>query len=62
MLRFAGFLLAATAAWAQNPAVSIQIDANANRRPINPMIYGTNHATPGALADLNRPASPARRQ
>jgi len=39
----------------QNPAVNIAVDANANRRPINPNIYGMAHATTTQLNDLNSP-------
>src|SRR5919109_373422 len=40
---------------AQGPTVSINIDAAANRRPINPNIYGVAFATTSQLADLNCP-------
>ncbi len=36
-------------------AVVIQVDANANRHAINPLIYGTNYATTAQLLDLNSP-------
>ncbi len=36
-------------------AVTIQVDANLNRRPINPLIYGTAYATTAQLLDLNAP-------
>lgn len=36
-------------------AVTIQVDALANRHAISPMIYGTAYATPAQLADLNAP-------
>ncbi|MEP6701943.1 MAG: glycoside hydrolase family 44 protein, partial [Betaproteobacteria bacterium] len=49
-----GTLLAA-AALAQNPAVTINVDANANRRLISPLIYGVAYGTPTTLADLNSP-------
>src|SRR5438477_1539203 len=49
------FLLAITGASAQNPAVTINVDANANRRAINPLIYGIAHASTTALSDLNSP-------
>src|SRR5712692_2174663 len=39
--------------FAQNPAVTIGIDASANRHPINPYIYGTAYATTAQLSDLN---------
>ena len=31
---------------AQNPPVTISVDANVNRRPIDPNIYGVAHAIP----------------
>ena len=40
---------------AQNPPVTITVDANANRRPIDPNIYGVAHATTAELTDLNSP-------
>ena len=40
---------------AQGPTVSISIDAAANRKPINPNIYGVAFATTAQLADLNAP-------
>ena len=40
---------------AQGPTVSINVDAAANRRPINPNIYGVAFATTAQLADLNSP-------
>lgn len=40
---------------AQNPAVTINVDASANRRAINPNIYGIAHATSAQLLDLNSP-------
>lgn len=36
-------------------AVTIQINATANRHPINPLIYGTAYATTAQLLDLNCP-------
>ena len=44
-----------TSAHAQNPSVTINVDVNANRRPINPDIYGVAHATTAQLNDLNSP-------
>lgn len=35
--------------------VTIQVNALANRRPINPLIYGTAYATTAQLLDLNAP-------
>src|SRR5262245_12970463 len=40
---------------AQNPAVSISVDVNADRHAINPNIYGVAHATTAQLSDLNSP-------
>ena len=36
-------------------AITIAVDAAANRRPINPNIYGVAHATAAELNDLNSP-------
>src|SRR5712691_2241237 len=36
-------------------AITIAVDAAANRRPINPNIYGVAHATTAQLNDLNSP-------
>jgi hypothetical protein len=36
-------------------AVTIQVDAAANRHPISPLIYGTAYATTAQLLDLNAP-------
>ncbi len=43
------------AGMAQNPAVTITVDATANRRPIDPNVYGVAHATTAQLNDLNTP-------
>ena len=47
--------LATPAALAQNAAVTVSVDANANRHAINPMVYGVAYATSAQLADLNSP-------
>src|SRR6476620_12220310 len=52
---FAALVLFALTGHAQNPAVNISVDANANQRPINPNIYGVAHATTAQLSDLNSP-------
>jgi len=52
---FAALLVFAAVAYAQNPAVNINVDANANQRAINPNIYGVAHATTVQLNDLNSP-------
>jgi hypothetical protein len=51
------FVLAAAAApaLAQNPAVTIGVDANVNQHPIDPRIYGVNNGDGTALSDLNCP-------
>jgi Glycoside hydrolase family 44 len=41
----------------QNPAITIAVDAGANRRAISPNIYGMAWADPTALADLNCPVN-----
>ncbi len=38
---------------AQNPAITINVDANLNRRAINPLIYGLAFADTAVLNDLN---------
>ena len=45
----------AVSASAQNAPVTISVDANFNRRPIQPNIYGVAHATTAQLNDLNSP-------
>jgi hypothetical protein len=42
-------------AFADNPAVSITVDAQAGRRPINPQIYGLTDADGSAMTDLGCP-------
>ena len=49
------WLLLGLSANAQNAAVTIAVDANANRHPINPNVYGVAHAPAAALSDLNTP-------
>lgn len=48
-------LLCAIPLLAQNPAVTVSIDASANRRPINPNIYGVAYASSAVLTELNIP-------
>ena len=48
-------LFCAISTLAQTAAVTIDVDASLNRRPIDPNIYGVAHATPAELADLNVP-------
>ncbi len=55
-LAAATVLAAATATlYAQNQAVTVTVDVSANRRPINPAIYGVAYATTAQLLDLNTP-------
>jgi PKD repeat protein len=42
-------------AHAQNPAVTVNVDANANRHAISPLVYGVAYGTSATLADLNAP-------
>src|SRR2546422_128976 len=45
----------AGSALAQNPSATVNVDANLNRKAINPLIYGVAHASTTALSDLNSP-------
>ena len=51
---FLGWCVAALAS-AQNPAVTVSIDAGAGRRAINPLIYGVAYGSAAEVADLNAP-------
>jgi hypothetical protein len=51
---FVAALLTVVAPGAQS-AITIAVDAAANRRPINPNVYGVAHATTAQLSDLNSP-------
>ena len=59
--RMAGIVLAlgalgvGRAGAANNPAVTVAIDAAADRHAINPMIYGVSFGTPADLKALNAP-------
>jgi hypothetical protein len=44
--------IAATAS-AQNPAATVNVNANANRHPISPLIYGANWADQAMITSLN---------
>jgi len=46
-------LVGAGQALAQNPATSVSVDANVNRHPINPHIYGLSFASTSDLAATN---------
>ena len=48
-------LLFATSAAAQNAAVTVAVDASANRHPISPLIYGVAFASTADLKALNAP-------
>ena len=55
LLNFALLLAAAGTLAAQNPAVTISVDASANRHAINPNIYGVAYGDSTTLAQLNVP-------
>lgn len=42
---------------AQNPAVTLSVDVNANRHPISPNIYGVAYGNATTLPDLNCPVN-----
>src|SRR6266404_5178812 len=42
---------------AQNPGATIAVDAQANRRAINPNVYGIAYGTTAQLSDLNVPVN-----
>jgi hypothetical protein len=48
-------VLCAALAFAQNPATSVSVDANANRHPINPNIYGIAYGAASDMQKLNAP-------
>src|SRR5215470_9343539 len=48
-------LLAASLCFAQNPATTVSVDANANRHPINPNIYGIAYGDATDMQRLNAP-------
>ncbi|MBA2306140.1 MAG: hypothetical protein H0W08_26415 [Acidobacteria bacterium] len=54
-LLVAAVAAAVTVLHAQNPAVTITVDVAANRRAIDPAIYGVAYATAAQLQDLNAP-------
>ena len=57
LVRFAlaAAVLFPLAVLAQNPSVAISVDVNANRRAINPNIYGVAYGDATTLPDLNSP-------
>ena len=58
MRAIAGLLvLFSIPAWTQNPTANVAVDANANRRTINPNIYGLAYASTTQLSDLNVPVN-----
>ena len=46
-------LVAAAVVYGTNPPLAVTVNAQANRTPISPLIYGTAFATSNQLADLN---------
>ena len=55
MRAFLATLFVCLTAQAQNPTANITVDVNANRRAINPNIYGLAYASSTQLQDLNVP-------
>jgi PKD repeat protein len=55
MRTFLATLFVCLAAQAQNPSANLTVDVNANRRAINPNVYGMAYATTAQLQDLNVP-------
>ncbi|HEV2202483.1 MAG TPA: glycoside hydrolase family 44 protein [Bryobacteraceae bacterium] len=56
-MRFAALIMGAIPALAQNPATTLSVDVNANRRAINPNVYGVAYGTTTQLSDLNVPVN-----
>jgi len=48
-----GMVAAAATALAQNPAATVNVNANGDRHAISPLIYGANWADQSMLSDLN---------
>ncbi len=48
-----GMAALATTALADNPAATVNVNANANRHAINPLIYGGNWVDTSTISDLN---------
>jgi fibronectin type 3 domain-containing protein len=55
LIRFLTGVLCAALAFAQNPATSVSVDANANRHAINPNIYGIAYGAASDMQKLNAP-------
>ncbi|MEI9933092.1 MAG: hypothetical protein WDM89_21805 [Rhizomicrobium sp.] len=55
-------LATTTGAFATNPAVTVTIDATANRHAINPNIYGVAFAVEGRSRRVEHAAQPYGRQ
>src|ERR1700694_4784407 len=51
------FATVTTAVLGQNPATSVSVDANANKHPISPYIYGLSFASTSDLSTLNATAN-----
>jgi hypothetical protein len=54
---FAAACFCTLPALAQNAAVTVEVDANANRHPISPYVYGVAFASTAQLSDLNAPVN-----
>ena len=46
-------VVVATTSLAQNPATTVNVNANANRHLISPLIYGANWADQSMITSLN---------
>jgi hypothetical protein len=55
IVRFAPIVFGSAQALAQNPLTSVSVDANANRRAINPNIYGIAYGDAHDISTLNVP-------
>ena len=55
MRTFLTALFVCLAVRAQNPTANLTVDVNANRRAINPNVYGLAYASTAQLLDLNVP-------
>lgn len=51
---FVAILLVSSVVYAQNSAVTVNVNVSANRRDMNPNISGVAHADSTTLADLSR--------
>ena len=62
MLKYLIVLFLSVTAAAQNPLATVTVDAAANRRAIDPRIYGIAYGSTAQLTGLERSAEPLWRQ